>query len=216
MQTRSQHWLGEMQCHLCSLSFDCTSPLRVRFYCQVCRHAICLHCAQPDRLLSEKSRKRLCVECAGTGLTKEATMELRPRRWSESSCELDCSPTIPFSSAQAVQSEEDLHRKSLSTLTETLQAAQILAADMAQPLSDFNQKAEIRALKSQEKWYFAQIKQRDNEIKILDNHIQVLGNLNSDLKWKAELMERKAVQPRLETQRSGSGYSDFTCACGLF
>lgn len=191
MNTRQ--WIGEKQCVLCRQTLG--SPVFKRFYCLHCHHAICQQCSQPGLPLNEKSRKGMCRQCAEPLLDKFPTIALEPRAYSEPNCELDC----PTDSYQPKARQEGIY-----ALKEAVNAAHTLLSDIsayenAESLQKFQaQRAELKCLKSQEKWYEVQLQRQDVEINSIHKHLSVLTNLNCDLQWKVQSMERKVIRPSQE------------------
>lgn len=128
-------------------------------------------------------------------LDRLPTITLQTPIYSEPSHELD-SPTIPYQTPtrkEGIYALKEVVNEAHSLLSD------ILAYENDESLQKFKaQSAELKCLKSQEKWYELQLQRHDMEINSMHKHLSVLTNLNYDLQWKVQSMERKVIRPSQE------------------
>lgn len=153
----------------------------------------------------------MCRLCANSYQEKRNIEELRPRNYSEASRDLDSMPTERFETEVTRELKEGAEKDGLCALREAIKAAHWLLNDISayedsRTSHHFQaQQAALKSLKSQEKWYEVQLGRRDAEIKDMHRHISVLANLNCDLQWKVQSMEKKVIRPCAHLRQSSWG-----------
>jgi len=157
----------------------------------------------------------MCRQCAGPRLAKR----IQPIHYSEPNEDLESVPTVRFESeVMGDLKEEDTGKERICALREAINEAHWLLEDISAYEKSENshqfqsQQAALKSLKSQEKWYEVQMLRRDAEIKDMHRHLSVLSNLNCDLQWKVQSMEKKVIRPRAHlTQSSWGCCGNSTC-----